>query len=306
MSDTAAPLVYRRAILSGTEEATRGTQATVSAALSSTSVFNATFEPDNFFADTERRPIGASTSTMKSPLGMQKGRFSFMTQICPGDKTLPMLTACGARLATSTYYPTSNQSNRKCWSFGMFEDGRKKVVYGCAANCVIDIEGGKPVTATFEGIGIWDALTDVSLPSDSLPTALPYMGLGATLTVNSAAVATLPKMTINLGAQLAFVEDITTATGLKFAYVTDFSPRITMELDARLKATITHYDLLESATEHAIQLVLTSGANTLTIDCPKAQRINISDVERDNRRGDTLEFQLNFNSGDDWISFVEA
>lgn len=285
----------------------RGTAVAVTTALASSAVYNASFEPDGFFSETEREPYGASTGTDQASLGMQRGRFRFEMQVHPGDKFLPLLTMIGFKNTTGTYTPTASQSNRKSWSLALFEDGRKKIINGAAGTVTLDIEVGKPVIATFEGVGIWNAVTDVSLPSDSLPTNMPYMGLSGVISVGAVEVATMSRCQIVFGAQYGVIPDWTAGSGIKFANVEKFDPHIIMELDARLVAgTSDHYGALLARTEHAISIDLVSGANTLAIDAPKAQRVNISDAQRDNRRGDTVDFKLNFNSADDWISIVES
>lgn len=306
MSDSVAPLVWRRSALSATEESARGTVATVTSALASSAVYNASFEPDNWFTETQREPLGTSTSTDQAPYGIQSGRFRFEMQIHPSDKFLPLLTMCGFLNTAGTYTPTANQANRKSWSLALFEDGRKKIIYGAAGTVTIDIEAGKAAMATFEGMGIWSPVTDASLPSDSLPTNMPYQGLGTTISVNSAEVATMGRCQIVFGAQYGVIPDLTAAAGMKFTNVEKFDPHIIMELDARKVATLDHYGLMLARTEHAISIALASGANTLTFSAPKAQRVQISDANRDNRRGDTVDFKLNFSSSDDWLSIVEA
>lgn len=309
MAEPYVHLLARRTSLGGAEESTAGTLPTITTALASTMVLSAEIEETDLFAQGQRTPAGKFGGGVTAVPGQLLGRGQFSTQIHASDKTLPMLTMCGFALSTGTYAPTSDMSSRKTWGFKLFEDGRYKTLAGCAADLTLDIPVGGPASAMFDATGIWAAPGDAAIVAPSDPSALPYICRSMTATLAAAVMPFWSRATIRLNNSIGITPDATLASGARYAYVID--RRVTVEFDfaARKVGDVDQYGIMAAATEVALSLVLTAGAKTLTIACPKLQRIAIGNSVRDGIRVDTVTFQANRSAptaGDDEITFTEV
>jgi hypothetical protein len=246
--------------------------------------------------------------TVDSVKGKQTGSISFTIDVTPGDQSLPLLTACGYRLDTGTYKPTSNMSNRKTWTFNVWEDGTLKKLSGVALDATIEGENGKKLTIKFTGKGVWKGVTDASMPSQAPIQAQPYVCMATTLTIGAAAIAHTSKVTVKLGAQVEEREAIAGSgtVGLAHCLVGEREPLIDLDPEARTVAQHDAYGLLLTGTTAAFSWALVSGDYTLTIAAPRVQRTEVKDEMRGKRRTHPITLQCNASSGDDELTFAEV
>lgn len=315
MADTSNPLVRRRAAVGLAIETTSGTAVAVSAALTATDVFDASCEPVDLFSQTERRPHGQFNSRIKAPVGMRVGRFRFTINLSYGSALTSnqiLMRLLGYALDTGVYKPvTAFGSRPKTFSMALQQDGRQHNLYGCVADCTIEIEVGKIAKANFDGMGVWSSTTDVALVTQSQATTMPWTGTNMAVTVANGAgtpteIGACNKATIRFGNQIAPREDFTVTPGVHYFYIADRSPSIVLEPEARLVATFDHFGDMLASGERAINIELDNGTNTLDFDAPKAQRTNITYSERENRHIDVLEFACNANAGDDELTVTAS
>lgn len=302
MAEPFTPLIRRRAYVGGAEETTKGTLPTISGPLSSTNIYNAVFNVSDIFGQGQRAALGKYGGRVKSVPGLRVGTGSFTLQPSTANQFIALLTMCGM---TSGHFESSS-SARKTWGLKCWEDGRLKALAGAAAELTLRLQAGAPLEATFDAVGVWQAVTDSALPSVAPVAAYPYIVTGITLTLGGAALPLTNLITISTNNQIEVREDVTNTAGILCYDVVEQVPTISMDAEARLVAQLDQYGALLAGTEAALSISLASGANTLTIACPAVQRVTLTDGERGGKRVDNVVYQANVSSGDDAITISQA
>ena len=312
MAEPYVPLLSRKKLLGASEEAVAGAIETMTVAdLMAANIYDAKMVPLDMLSEGERMPQGHYLGNVTSIIGKQLGQLTFRQELRHGDPFAlragsGLLTGMGYELSTSTYVPTSDMSKPKTWTFALWEDGRKKQLYGCMGTAVLTWENGGRVFADYTWLGSWQAPVDESMPAQAPVTTAPYVATSAVFTIGGAAVAQIASGTIDLGASIEPREDITKVSGVVHFHVGSRAPRVTLDLEARKVAEGAGFADLLAMTEAALVLTFTDGTNTLAVAAPKLQRINIGDDERGGRLVDSTEFQCNASAGDDELTFTES
>lgn len=305
MPEPLTPLYTEMTLLGGALEAASGTAETVTAALTGTFVYDAKMELDDTITT---RPAGGNRiGQIKGVPTNFTGTLTFKTQPKHGDATLTLIQACAFSLQTGAYkHNSAYDSNRKTATFVLFENGRKKTMYGCAGTATFRIRQNAPVEIEWRFRGIWGGVADTALPSN--PTyAQPYKGANVTFTVAGAAAPMYQELSVDLGNDIQYRPDLTkNPSGLLNAYVAGWDPRLTVDTEARLVADSNPWGDLYDGDEVALSCALSDGANTLTIAAPKGQYRGLRDGTRGGLRTDTREYALNVSSGDDGLTFTAA
>lgn len=311
MAVTTPPLTMRRSLLGATIESTPGTAATVSTALANSVIYDAKLVPDGLFDDGERRAMSNYAGRGVRVKGLQKGKLTFRLELRHGDALFTLLRAAGYVFSGSAQLimlPSSDLGDRDTLTFKLWEAGRVKSISGAQATSVkiAPAGAGQRVYAEFEFMGVWIAPEDDDMPSDPSVTTAAFRAAGMTLTEDSAAMPPVSTWEINLNPDTQPRLDVTAAAGLAMYLVEDRNPMITLDPEARLVDDYDAFGKLLAGDEEALQLVLTDGTNTLTIDAPKAQRLTVSDEARDNKRIDQIELECHNSSGDDDLKFTKS
>jgi hypothetical protein len=302
MAEPLNPLLTRRSLLGGGEEADPGTLPTITVPLANTAIFDAKMEPTDWIEGGRRQPLGQYLGHVTAVPGILAGRLTFRQHIRYGDKFMDMLTGA----AYSGGAPISSMSSRKTWGFKLWQDGMVTALAGCAGTCVVELEDGKPALANWTWDGIWQTAANATLPAQAPLSTFPWVMKGATLTLGGAVPPRVNRIVIDLGNTVAAVEDVTKASGLGYFYVSERTPTVAMDTEARLVTDLDNYGLLTAGTEHALYCRLTSGANTLTIEAPKLQRVAIPTGDRGGKKLHDLTMQCNASNGDDELTFAAA
>jgi hypothetical protein len=298
------PLLGRKKLVGATEEGTSGTFGTVTSALGA-NIYDVKCEPGDFFAGNEREPAGNYVGRVASVVGKQMGTLSYTMDVAPGGPFLSLLTGAGYLSTDGTYAPMSDLSSRKTWSLKCWEDGRCKKLAGAVCKVTINMEDGKKLTAKFEWTGVWLTPIDEAMPAQAPITAAPYVCKGITLTVASAAIAHVSKISVDLGSEPEERESLAAAAGIAHYLIGEIIPKITMDPEARKVADQDAYGAYLAGGTAALSSALASGSNTLTIAAPAVQRTKVSDGARGKRLTDELELQCCNSSGDDALTLLE-
>ncbi len=306
------PLVWRKALLAGAEEAISGTAETtaIAGAMAATQVMNASIE--EAVQNIERPALAADLSSLASVPGLAMANVSFETEASFGDTSMELLTAAGFKLAGLVYSPTSDFSARKTWSFGHFTDGNKKLTYGVALDLEIALAVGQTVPFRWNGQGIWGGQTAVALPVNPTFSAIPLQCTGMVLTHGAGPTAwAQPRaVTIKLNNSIVLREDAAKTapdtTGLAHAYVVRGTPTIEIDPETLGDATLDNYALKTAGTLVAFKAVLyTTSVAQLTIDAPQVQRLTVAQAERDGYRTDRIVLACRRSTaGDDELTFT--
>jgi len=304
---TNPPLASRRKLVGATIETTSGNMATVTAALAGTVIYDAVASPDDFYGDGQRQPQGHYQGTTPAVIGVQTGKLTFRTELIHSDALLTLLQGCGFGLSLSVATPESDLASRKTLSMKLWEDGRVKALAGCSGTVTIEAQAGKRVFANWEFTGVWQPVVDAALPAMAPIANAGYRAASMTLTLGGAATAQLDGFSLNLNNEVAPRQTVANAQGVQNYIITERAPVLTIEPEARLVAQSDAYGLLLSGATAAVNLVLTdASANTLTIGAPKAQRIAITDTDRDKKLVDSIEVALHASAGDDELTFTQS
>jgi len=309
------PLLAKRCLLGGAEETTSGTMPNITGPLASTAVYDATIEPQNWYADTIRTPYGLYDGTVRSPAGLRAGVLRFWTEYRHNDQCLPMLTACGFKLAGGTYSFTTDISLRKTWGFKLQEIGhdgstakaRVLGLAGCAGNVSIEIIAGSRLIFRWEFSGVWQTVTDVtgaSIWSQAPVSSLPFVCKNLTYTIGGVAAPHTSRVIIDAGNTVSPRESIAAEAGISHYFIESRRPTVTLDPEARLVSQNDQYGLLLSSTEQAMNIQIGDGTNTIMFSAPKAQRTQVGAEVRSNRWVDSLTLNLNASSGDDELTIT--
>ncbi len=304
MSDE--PLLTRRRLIGATIETTKGTAATVSAALDG--IFSdIRCEPVDLYSEGERRPAGLYQGTVDAIKGQQVGRLSFRQEWRSGDCFGTLAQACGFTKAASVYTPTSDVTAQKCLTFKVWESGRVKSLTGCAGNFTIEPGGpGQRVFINWEWQGVWVAPVDEAMPNEAPIVGAPYRSAGVTLTVGGSALPKVSTWQIQMNNTVEMRDDITKAAAVANFLVSERGPQMTVDPEARLVADHDAFGLLLAGTTGALSLALSDGSNTVTLAGARVQRLQVGDSDRNQKLTDALTLALHNSSGNDDLVITEA
>lgn len=309
-----APLAMRRSMVGAAVESASGTAEAIAAALANTAVYNSRFRPLGFFDDGERRPDGNSLGTLPRTKGMQLGEGSFMTEYRHGDGTYTLLQGAGYVLSGASSeiaLPTSDLSARKTLTLKNWEDGRYQLIHGAVATAVrlAPTGTGQRLMWNWTFRGIWDNPGDEAMPTmPDIDAATPVMrARGMTVLIATAAIPKISTFELNFGIQAEPREDLTATHGLAHMLIGERNPQLTIDPEADLVANYDAFGKFEAGTVEAVQLEATDGTETLTIDIPAGQRIELEPTERGSKKVDRVRIEChNTDAGNDDLKFTKS
>lgn len=304
-------LLKRVRVLAAKIESTSGTAETLSASDAAFNAFDVDIQPDIEFH--ERQSQG-SMSHLPGTLGGRGGTLTFKTELfgdgaagTPGWAST-LLPACGFVESTGTFSPTSEApgSNVKTLTMAVYENGLRKMLRGSAGSFKMNLVAGRSVMIEWTFRGAYQAVTDTAIPAPTYPTISPLRFANSTLTVGGSATGTMESVVIDIGGQVVLREDATASDSSGYAAAIVSNRRVTgtMNPESRLVATEDVFGEFLSGTENALNIALTDGTDTITINAPKMQRTNVGEGERNGIQVDNIEFQCNKSAaaGDDEIT----
>jgi YD repeat-containing protein len=238
------------------------------------------------------------------------GKCTFRTELRSGSTNaldpacLLILEACGWKLTSSTYAPSSTLTDHKTITIDLWENGRLKRLFGAAGTCKIEGEAGKPVYLNCTFTGLFAAVTDASPPSGTPSTRVPILLAGATIT----GAAAFSKLTIDDGNKVQPVEDVSAAgtSGIAYFAVTGRDYTMTYDPESVLVATTDRYGLWIAGTPAAFSMLLSDGTVNVTIAGPALQCRQMASGDRHDILTDEITGQFNASSGDDELTIVTA
>lgn len=215
-----------------------------------------------------------------------------------------------------TYAPSSNPATGffgpgKSATVITYEDGSasanglSKVIKGCIGDAKIVIEAGKLVTIESTLKGIYTAVADATVPTNTPSTTAPAVVQTASFSVGGYS-AIIQKLEIDLGNAVGEKTDVNSARGIGGYVITDRKPKGSMDPEATVVATNDWYGKFIGGTTGALSIVIGATAgNICTITMPTVQ---FGKPAAGKRSGDIMTFAIPLkffrNTGDDWISIV--
>lgn len=301
----AAPLLSRRKVLGVSIETTSGTQATTTSSMASTVVYNPRLAPGAMLDAGKRMPSGTYLGAHPASRGMRSGTLSFRTELRYGDQFLTLLKGCGYVTSSTTAAPTSAVGSQKTLSFALWEEGRRKNLYGACGNCVISADAAGILFCDWSFQGIYGDVVDEASPTTSIAAAAPWTMKGiSTLQIASSTIPLVSRFSLDLGAKVEMRENATLDSGIAHFFIVDREPTLTLDTEAHKIADFANWTDLLAGTTRAFSFTTTSGGHSVTFSAPAIQRMSIADEDRGGRIVDASVFQLCASSGDDELAIT--
>lgn len=292
------PLLKRKRVLAAKVETNVGTAETLTATEAGFNAYDVTIQPS--IEVSQREAEGSFNYLTGTPSG-RMGTCTFKTPVYIGA-SLPawastFLPACGWVDSSNVFTPRSEAlgSNVKSVTIGVYEDGKVKKIAGAVGTLKIVCPTGKEAYIDWSFQGVWQAVADATLLSQTDATDLPVRFASATCTYDSVAQK-VESVTVDAGNTIVMREDPTTAAGYISGIVTSRYPKITANPESTLVGTDDHYGDWLAATEAAFAVTLNGpSSSSLAIAAPKAQIVNSQEGDRNGLQTDDIEWVCNKN-----------
>lgn len=306
----ALPLLSKQRVLAAKAEAVIGTAEALVAADAEFNIFDPSLTPN---IEMNQREGQSSLSMLPSVTSRRGAEATFENELhgsgvvaTAPDWADTFLLACGFKKAGLVFTPETGSPTAQTITLGMFEDGRFRSMSGAMGNLVMRFRSGDPVRLAWTFAGVWEIPVDAAILAPTYPTILPPRFASATLDIDSKSYK-ISNLEINLNNVTPLREDPTTASGLCSAFIPERRVTFTVDPEAELLASQDWFDEWITHQEVALQIVVGSAAdNTMTIDIPKSQLMNVQPGDREGGMIDALEFQANrdTSAGDDEIKLT--
>lgn len=228
----------------------------------------------------------------------------------------PLLQACGLVETINgtinvTYAPTSSPISASFYGPGKsctikaYEDGWLHVLAGCIGNLKLILEAGKMAMCEWDFKGIYTAVTDAAIPTNTPTATDPPVVKSAAMQLQGYAGVAVSKFEIDFGNTIAELPDINAANSILGYQISGRKPVGSADPLAVLVATHDFYGKFMSGAQASSTITVGSGAgNNCTITLPKTQYGKIAKADRSGVLALNVPLVFNRNSGDDWISIV--
>lgn len=271
------PLILEQSVFAAKQETTAGTAESLTASEGVYNAFNVAIT-DN--TEVNERNGQSSLDPISAVAGKRPGSAAFETELVGNGATgLPawatvLLPCCGFVATSSTYAPTTPDTNHKTATIGKFEDGRLRKIAGAMGRFSIRCTVGMPAMISWSFDGRYEVDTDSALIAPTYPTTLPPVFQSATFTIGGT-TRIINEMTINVENEVYVRPDPTATGGLRSAVITNRRISIEVDPEAALVATKDWQADQLANTLAAINCVIGSSTNnTITLSVPKAQVIS--------------------------------
>jgi hypothetical protein len=305
----------RNRVLLAKEETVYGTDPTPTVAANAIEASNIKI---NYQADLLQRDNVRSNISPVSPIvGKRWVEVSFDVELKgsgtrgTAGKIGDLLEACSmaetASAGSSVVYLPTSLAQKSITMYIYNNDASSAVlnkITGARGSFTIKAPAGQFAVLSFTFKGIYNAPTDVALPSaPTYETTIPPIVESCVFTLNSLATLIVQELNLDLANEVASRDDISSVAGILQFIITNRNPKGSFNPEALLVASYGFWADWVAASQRALSCVIgvTSG-NIITITAPKVTIDNISDGERDRILTKEIPFSLGQNAGNDEIS----
>lgn len=308
------PYMMKRGIVAAKIEAVEGVKETLTGSYAFMA-YNPKFDPDH--KPNKRDPVRPTFSQMQQAPGMRSGKLSFGTDLlgaaAAGTPPFWGSLAKGAGMAETIVSNVSVTYAMASAAIPSLTLGRYIIdeadaalakihaVWGARLNVKYALEVGKPGLLNWEATGKdWDEIDGNMLTGIPIPTILPPVVLGITVTLDAVALP-FAKLGVDVGNKLVLLTDPAQASGHSPVRLAGREMKMDVDPLACLIATKDFMSLWKNASQVAFSIVLgTVAGNIHTLTAPKCQITDIKEQERENYLAQQFTVALNMNtSGDD-------
>lgn len=213
-----------------------------------------------------------------------------------------LLEACGFTetiVAGSSVNYAPGSSNFKSVTIYHYIDGRLHKITGARGNVKLAMAAGKRGFLEFTMKGLYNAPTDVSLPTATYESTIPPVCKSCALSLNSNDDLIVQQVEIDLVNAVTLRENLNATTGYAGASIESRKPTITLNPEA---VSIATYDFRSDllTTPRAFSMVVGSAAgNKITITAPKLNTIDFEYADREGILVEQIKGELAEDSGND-------
>jgi hypothetical protein len=293
-------LLKRKRVLAASIETTPGTAMSLTGSDAAFNCYDIAIQTET---ELESREGQAAFGMRASVPGGYRGKVTFKHDASwDGTATEPswadtFLPACGWVKSGQVFTPRTEApgSNVKTLTIGVYIDGMRKLLRGCAGTFKLNCPTGKAAFFEFEFTGVWSSPTDTAILAPTYPSAQSLRFASSTTTWNSVALG-VENITLDSGNTVILREDPSDVSGFLAGLITNRVVRITGNPESKLVATQDRYGKLLDMSEHSLTWSLDGPTNSvMTFTAPKAQIISLQEADRENLVVDEIEWQANRN-----------
>lgn len=301
-------LVKKRTVFGAKQEGTIGTKETLTSTECAYNVYDLEIYPD---IQLDVRQAQGLFGTQLSVPGGTKGKATFKIDLAYDATAIPtwadlLLPACGVVKTSRVFNPKSQSvdasgSSLKTLTIGKYTDGKLNLIYGAMGTFKIVFETSKIVTFEFEFDGVYDAESDVAVPSPTYPAAteIKLKAAGGFVTYDGVALCAALG-TFDLGNKIYVKECPGQTKGYEYAIITDRNPKFTINPESKLVATQSRASLYAAGTQKVLRYVVPAagynsgtGAKSVEFLANQAQIMDYKEGDREGVAVDDIGFQLN-------------
>lgn len=310
-------ILTNRQVLAAKIEAVEGVAEVLAAADANVQLLQpATFEPN--ITMFKRSLLDVSLSAFKMIPGTRLAKIMCQVEVKGSGTagTAPALgklnKACGlgetvVAVTSVTYKPVSALASIPTLTIAVYVDGVRQQIRGARGNRKYTGKNGEPGIYDYEFIGIYDAVTDVALPTPSgVETTVPVALLTAQFSI-AAFSAFISQLSFDLANHLEPRPDINKAEGYISTLLTDREVKGSFDPEMELVATHDFYGRWLAGTTGVLTWRYTgSVGNILVVSAPVCQYTKIAPANRNGIATLGADFLLvrNTTAGDDEFTEV--
>lgn len=300
------PQLTRKRVVAIKNEGTPGTAEALTASEGAYNVFDVVIAPQT---EKVARDQQGSFNALPTVQTNRLGQVTFSSHLYGGSAqptwAAALLPAVGLGFS-STLYTADNRapgvasSTLKTNTFGVYQDGLLKSVFGAMGNATFTLNANSAATAAWTFLGKWAAPADTALIAPTYPTGNPLRVYSATATVGGWSPI-VHECVIETNNTLFARPDAANTNGYSYTIITNRKVKGRLVVEATLEATYGMWAAWLAGTQHDLAVVARAGDDDATFTVSDIQFIDIADGDANGVQ--TAEIQWEANTDDFSILF---
>lgn len=308
------PLLTKKRVFGAKIETTPGTAETMTGAEASFNAWDYVIQNETEMLEIMGQGGFGRRASVPGPY---VGKISFKTHMgWDGTVTEPswadvLLPMCGYVKSGQVFTPRTEApgTNVKTGTLAVWNDGKLKLLKGCAGTFKIVGPTGKHAVIEWEFSGVWVPETDTAIVGPTYPTPLALRHANSVSTWNGVALC-YSSITYDAGNTVTPLE-CAVGEGISHYMITDRNSKITADPESRTVAAQDRHAQMIARTEGILTYDIDGPTTSvITIAAPKAQIVKNTEGDRSGIVVDQLEWQCNKNAsavdGESSITFTAA
>jgi hypothetical protein len=278
------PLIKSLRVLAGKLETTPGTGVTL------TTGVDGIIDAYDVMIDGEmtynERVAAGAFGRQTGNVGLHAGSLKFKVPAVGGGTagTAPAwasvcFESCAMALSAGTFAPFSASATQQAATFGVYENGAIKKLFGAMGTWTFNGEDGKTPYFEFDYKGVWQPPVDGTMFTPQFGTVVPQAFEGATLSFGTL-TPRLSKISIAYGATVELRQDAGNAGGYVSAIITGRKTTGKMDPEMTLVAAYDQFGIWIAGTPGALSIAFGAAGAGMTIAAPVCQYTGIKEGDR--------------------------